>query len=99
MIARPVATYFVRATGDSMTRAGITSGDLPVVDSALTPATQPTRITATLATAKRNTVVSASSEGANQPVETIYDYNGGINDQSGLAQTQAGRAEYICVLQ
>ncbi|MEQ9971395.1 translesion error-prone DNA polymerase V autoproteolytic subunit [Pectobacterium carotovorum] len=36
-IAHPSATFFVRATGDSMTEAGILSGDLLIVDKALTP--------------------------------------------------------------
>ena len=34
MIRHPSATYFVRASGDSMTGAGIGDGDLLVVDSA-----------------------------------------------------------------
>lgn len=36
MVAHPSATYFVRATGDSMIDAGIGNGDLLVVDSART---------------------------------------------------------------
>ncbi|MEQ9883285.1 translesion error-prone DNA polymerase V autoproteolytic subunit [Pectobacterium brasiliense] len=36
-IIHPSATFFVRATGDSMTEAGILSGDLLIVDKALTP--------------------------------------------------------------
>ena len=35
IIKRPAATYFVRATGDSMTGAGIFSGDLLIVDRSL----------------------------------------------------------------
>ena len=38
LVARPAATYFVRADGDSMAGAGIRSGDLLVVDRALEPA-------------------------------------------------------------
>ncbi len=34
MVSHPSATYFVKATGDSMTDAGIDPGDLLVVDSA-----------------------------------------------------------------
>lgn len=37
-IRHPSATYFVRAEGESMTEAGILSGDLLVVDKALKPA-------------------------------------------------------------
>jgi DNA polymerase V len=32
LIARPAATYYVRATGDSMLGAGIHPGDLLIVD-------------------------------------------------------------------
>jgi DNA polymerase V len=35
LVARPAATYFVRAEGDSMEGAGIKSGDLLVVDRSL----------------------------------------------------------------
>ena len=35
-IARPAATYFVRASGDSMKDAGILDGDLLVVDRSIT---------------------------------------------------------------
>lgn len=35
LVARPAATYFVRAEGDSMVDAGIRSGDLLVVDRSL----------------------------------------------------------------
>lgn len=35
LVAHPAATYFVRAEGDSMSGAGIASGDLLVVDRAL----------------------------------------------------------------
>ena len=38
LVARPAATYFVRASGDSMAGAGIRSGDLLVVDRSLEPA-------------------------------------------------------------
>lgn len=38
MVQHPSATYFVRSTGDSMTGAGISDGDLLVVDSARKPA-------------------------------------------------------------
>ena len=37
LVARPAATYFVRADGDSMSGAGIRSGDLLVVDRSLEP--------------------------------------------------------------
>lgn len=37
LIKHPAATFFVRATGDSMIGAGIHSGDLLVVDRSLTP--------------------------------------------------------------
>lgn len=38
LIKHPAATFFVRVTGDSMIGAGIHSGDLLVVDRALSPA-------------------------------------------------------------
>ncbi len=38
VIKHPAATYFVRASGDSMTGAGIFDGDLLVVDRSLEPA-------------------------------------------------------------
>lgn len=38
VIKHPAATYFVRASGDSMTGAGIFDGDLLVVDRSLKPA-------------------------------------------------------------
>lgn len=38
MVQHPSATYFVRSTGDSMMGAGISDGDLLVVDSARKPA-------------------------------------------------------------
>lgn len=37
LIKNPAATFFVKAHGDSMTGAGIHSGDLLVVDRSLTP--------------------------------------------------------------
>lgn len=37
VITHPAATFFVRAAGDSMTGAGIASGDLLVVDRSLKP--------------------------------------------------------------
>ncbi len=37
LVARPAATYFVRAAGDSMTGDGIRDGDLLVVDRSLDP--------------------------------------------------------------
>ena len=37
LIRHPAATFFVRASGDSMTGAGIHSGDVLVVDRAVTP--------------------------------------------------------------
>ena len=37
LIARPAATYFVRADGDSMRDAGIFSGDLLIVDRSVQP--------------------------------------------------------------
>ncbi|EFK8875549.1 translesion error-prone DNA polymerase V autoproteolytic subunit [Escherichia coli] len=36
LIQKPSATYFVRVSGDSMVDAGITDGDMLVVDSSLT---------------------------------------------------------------
>ncbi|ALR78924.1 translesion error-prone DNA polymerase V autoproteolytic subunit [[Enterobacter] lignolyticus] len=36
LVSHPSATYFVKASGDSMVEAGIGDGDLLVVDSALT---------------------------------------------------------------
>ena len=38
LVARPAATYFVRAAGDSMVGAGVQDGDLLVVDRSLRPA-------------------------------------------------------------
>lgn len=38
LIQHPVATFFVRVTGDSMIGAGIYSGDILIVDRALEPA-------------------------------------------------------------
>lgn len=38
LIKHPAATFFVRVTGDSMTGAGIHSGDLLIVDRSLEPA-------------------------------------------------------------
>lgn len=38
LVRRPAATYFVRVSGDSMSGAGISDGDLLVVDRSLTPA-------------------------------------------------------------
>lgn len=35
LIKRPVSTYYLRVDGDSMIQAGITSGDLVVVDKSL----------------------------------------------------------------
>ena len=37
LVARPAATYFVRARGDSMAGAGVQDGDLLVVDRSLDP--------------------------------------------------------------
>lgn len=37
LIAHPAATFFVRASGDSMIGAGIFSGDLLIVDRSVTP--------------------------------------------------------------
>ena len=37
MVRHPTATFFVRAAGDSMTGAGIHSGDILVVDKSLAP--------------------------------------------------------------
>ena len=37
LVKKPAATYFVRAEGDSMTGAGIRSGDILVVDRSLEP--------------------------------------------------------------
>ena len=38
LVKRPAATYFVRVEGDSMVGAGISDGDLLVVDRSLRPA-------------------------------------------------------------
>ena len=38
LVKRPAATFFVRVQGDSMIGAGITDGDLLVVDRSLLPA-------------------------------------------------------------
>ena len=38
LVKRPAATYFVRVEGDSMIGAGISDGDLLVVDRSLRPA-------------------------------------------------------------
>lgn len=38
VIKHPAATYFIRASGDSMTGAGIFDGDLLIVDRSLEPA-------------------------------------------------------------
>ncbi|MBO7686481.1 MAG: translesion error-prone DNA polymerase V autoproteolytic subunit [Kiritimatiellae bacterium] len=38
LVKRPAATYFVRVEGDSMSGAGISDGDLLVVDRSLNPA-------------------------------------------------------------
>ncbi|MBQ3975152.1 MAG: UV protection and mutation protein, partial [Lachnospiraceae bacterium] len=38
LVRRPAATFFVRAAGDSMSGAGISDGDLLVVDRSLRPA-------------------------------------------------------------
>lgn len=38
LIQHPAATFFVRATGDSMIQAGIQSGDMLIVDRSLEPA-------------------------------------------------------------
>ena len=38
LVRRPAATYFVRVEGDSMVGAGISDGDLLVVDRSLRPA-------------------------------------------------------------
>ena len=40
LIQHPVATYFVRVTGDSMIGAGIHSGDILIVDRSLEPASR-----------------------------------------------------------
>ena len=37
LVKRPAATYFVRVEGDSMIGAGISNGDLLVVDRSLRP--------------------------------------------------------------
>ncbi len=37
LIQHPSATYFVKASGDSMIDGGISDGDLLIVDSAITP--------------------------------------------------------------
>ena len=40
LVRNPAATFFVRVRGDSMTEAGITSGDILVVDRSVSPADQ-----------------------------------------------------------
>jgi DNA polymerase V len=35
LVPRPISTYYLRVEGDSMTGAGITSGDIVVVDKSL----------------------------------------------------------------
>ena len=37
LVANPIATFFVRASGHSMTGAGIHDGDLLIVDRSITP--------------------------------------------------------------
>ena len=37
LVTRPAATFYIRVVGDSMTGAGILSGDLAVVDRSLEP--------------------------------------------------------------
>lgn len=37
LIPHPAATFFIRASGESMQKAGISSGDLLIVDRSLTP--------------------------------------------------------------
>lgn len=37
MVPHPVSTYYLRVDGDSMTGAGITSGDIVVIDKSLDP--------------------------------------------------------------
>lgn len=44
-------------------------------------------ITGALATAKQNVIVAAGSEGTNQPLEAIYDFNGGLQAQTGNVTT------------
>jgi DNA polymerase V len=39
MIRHPISTYYLRVDGDSMTGAGITTGDIVVVDKSLEPKT------------------------------------------------------------
>lgn len=41
-------------------------------------------LTAYMGTAKQSVVVAAGSSGANQPLENIYDYNGGLQEQTGV---------------
>ncbi|MCM0605917.1 MAG: translesion error-prone DNA polymerase V autoproteolytic subunit [Xanthomonadaceae bacterium] len=40
MVKRPAATFFVRASGDSMLGAGIHTGDILVVDRSINPASR-----------------------------------------------------------
>lgn len=37
LVKHPISTYYLRVEGDSMTGAGITSGDIVVVDKSLEP--------------------------------------------------------------
>ncbi|CAM7464399.1 GDSL-type esterase/lipase family protein [Morganella morganii] len=43
----------------------------------------PISISAILSTAKQNVVVAAGSEGEKQPIDSIYDFNGGLYGQTG----------------
>lgn len=55
-----------------------------VLKSTLSEPSYPT-LTAKLATAKQSVIRAAGQDGANMPLETIYDYNGGIQPQNGAA--------------
>lgn len=57
-----------------------------ILKTTYSPEATPT-ITGSLATAKQNTVVAAGSEGANQPLESIFDFNGGLQVQTGNPTT------------
>ena len=81
VIKHPSATYFVRASGDSMTGAGIFSGDLLIVDRSLEPVHGKVVIAEVdgQLTVKRlsrlNDHVSLQSENANYPAIELQEGN------------------------
>jgi len=81
VIKHPSATYFVRASGDSMNGAGIFSGDLLIVDRSLEPVHGKVVIAEVdgQLTVKRlsrlNDHVSLQSENANYPAIELQEGN------------------------